>query len=108
MQFSNKTYDILKWVAQLLLPGIGTLYMGLSDIWSLPYTDQVVATVVAVAFFLNFMLGLSSSAYFRNLVSNSELESFVNGLDTAQKTLVSKMLGENKKAVNEVPGVNKK
>ena len=34
---SNKTYDILKWVAQYLLPALATLYFAVAKIWGLPY-----------------------------------------------------------------------
>ena len=36
MKLSNTTYDILKWVAQYLLPAAGTLYFSISQIWGLP------------------------------------------------------------------------
>ena len=29
MSMSNKTYDVLKWIAQFLLPAAGTLYFAL-------------------------------------------------------------------------------
>ena len=32
MLISNKTYDILKWIAQILLPAFGTLYLSLIHI----------------------------------------------------------------------------
>ena len=38
---SNKTYDILKWAAQLLLPALGTLYFALASIWGFPYGEQI-------------------------------------------------------------------
>lgn len=63
MKFSNKTYDILKWVAQYLLPAAGTLYFALSSIWGLPYGEQIVGTVAALDTFLGVVLGLSSSQY---------------------------------------------
>ena len=36
MNMSNKTYDILKWIAMYLLPAAGTLYFALAGIWSFP------------------------------------------------------------------------
>ena len=63
MQFSNKTYDILKWVAQYLLPAAGTLYFGLASIWGLPYGEEVGGTITAVDTFLGVLLGISSSNY---------------------------------------------
>ncbi len=63
MTMTNKTYDTLKWVAQYLLPGLGTLYFTLSGIWGLPYGEQVVGTITAVDTFLGILLGISSSKY---------------------------------------------
>ncbi len=63
MLLSNKVYDILKWIAQFLLPAVGTLYFTLASIWGLPYGEQVVGTITAMDTFLGVLLGLSSSQY---------------------------------------------
>lgn len=63
MMISNKTYDILKWIAQYLLPALGALYAALSGIWGLPYGEQVVGTVAAIDTFLGVVLGISSAQY---------------------------------------------
>jgi len=60
---SNKMYDILKYVAQIGLPAVGTLYYALSAIWGLPYGEQIVGTITAVDTFLGTLLMISSSAY---------------------------------------------
>ena len=62
MSMSNKTYDILKWIAMYLLPA-GTLYFALAGIWGLPYGEQVVGTITAVDTFLGVILGISTSQY---------------------------------------------
>ena len=36
MKMSNSVYDALKFIAQILLPAIGTLYFALARIWELP------------------------------------------------------------------------
>ena len=64
---SNKTYDILKWIAQILLPGIGTLYFALAGIWNLPLADQIVGTITAVDAFLGLLLGISTAKYKQKL-----------------------------------------
>lgn len=61
---SNKTYDILKWVAQILLPALGTLYFAIANIWGLPYAEQIVGTITAVDAFLGVVLGISSKNYY--------------------------------------------
>lgn len=40
MMLKNKTYDLLKWVALILLPALGALYFGLASIWGLPYGEE--------------------------------------------------------------------
>lgn len=60
---SNKTYDVLKFVTQILLPGIGTLYFALSGIWGFPNAEQVVGTITAVVTFLGLLLNVSSKTY---------------------------------------------
>jgi hypothetical protein len=60
---NDKMYDILKWIAMILLPAIGTLYFTLAGIWGLPYSEQVVGTVTAIDTFLGVILGISSSQY---------------------------------------------
>ena len=60
---SNKVYDILKWIAQLLLPAIGTLYFALAGIWGLPFGEEIVGTITAVDTFLGVILGISTMHY---------------------------------------------
>lgn len=60
---SNKTYDILKWITQYMLPAIGTLYFALAGIWGFPYGEQIVGTITAVDTFLGVVLGISSAQY---------------------------------------------
>ena len=63
MKMDNKTYDVLKCIAQYLLPAAGTLYFALASIWGLPYGEQVVGTITAVDTFLGVLLGISSVQY---------------------------------------------
>lgn len=63
MKMSNKVYDVLKYVTQIGLPALGTLYFALSNIWGFPYAEQVVGTVSAIVTFLGVLLGISSAKY---------------------------------------------
>lgn len=60
---NNKVYDILKWVALIFLPALGTLYFALSGIWDLPYGEEIVGTITAIDTFLGALLGISSINY---------------------------------------------
>lgn len=63
MKISNKTYDVLKYIAQYVLPALGTLYFALSTIWGLPYGEQIVGTITAIDAFLGALLGISTYNY---------------------------------------------
>ena len=67
MKLSNKWYDALKWVAQILLPALGTLYFALAGIWGFPYAEAVVGTITAVDTFLGVLLGISTMQYKKGL-----------------------------------------
>lgn len=63
MKLKNKTYDVLKYVAQIVLPAVGTLYFALASIWGLPYGEQIVGTITAIDTFLGVLLGISTNKY---------------------------------------------
>lgn len=63
MKISNKVYDVLKWIAQIVLPALGTLYFALSGIWGFPYGEQVVGTIIAIDTSLGTVLGISTAQY---------------------------------------------
>ena len=54
---SNKTYDILKIVAIIILPLIQTLYVGLAQIWGFGFGDQINATIQLIIGAINVILG---------------------------------------------------
>ena len=63
----NKTYDILKYIAQVVLPALGTLYFALAGIWGFPYGEAIVGTITAVDTFLGVLLGISSKKYYERV-----------------------------------------
>ncbi len=70
MTLSNKAYDILKFIAQILLPAVGTLYFALARIWNFPYAEEIVGTITAIDAFLGALLGISSMNYNKNDLQN--------------------------------------
>lgn len=60
---TNKTYDTLKYIAQIVLPAAGALYGALAGIWNLPCGEQVVSTIAAVDLFMGTILQVSTNAY---------------------------------------------
>ena len=66
MKMNNKMYDVLKWIALVVLPAIAFFYESLASIWGLPFADQIPETVMAVDLFLGVLLGVSSETYKKN------------------------------------------
>lgn len=60
---SNRAYDILKFIAQIVLPALATLYFALASIWGLPYGEQIVGTITAIDAFLGALLGITTAQY---------------------------------------------
>lgn len=59
----NKTYDVLKKIAQIWLPALGTFYFALAALWGFPHAEQIVGTITALDAFLGAVLGISSRQY---------------------------------------------
>lgn len=66
----NKTYDILKFIAQILLPALAALWATIATIWDLPLGNQIEQTITAVVIFIDAILGITlakaSSDYKKN------------------------------------------
>lgn len=71
MKLSNKVYDVIKWIAMILIPAISSLYFGLAQIWGFPYAEQIVGSLAVVDTFLGAILGISSATY-KKIGENSE------------------------------------
>ena len=72
MKMSNKVYDVLKYIALILLPALGTLYFALAKIWGFPYAAEVVGTISAVDAFLGALLKISTDQYNKDNETMSE------------------------------------
>ena len=60
---NNRTYDRLKYIAQIVLPALGTLYFALAGIWGFAYGEEIVGTITAVDAFLGALLRISTIKY---------------------------------------------
>ena len=66
MKFSNKVYDILTWLSLCILPAVATFYCAISEIWNLPYSEQIVGTIAAVETLIGVAIGISTYEYNKN------------------------------------------
>ena len=90
MKLTNKQYDILKWVALVVIPASATLVLTVGKIWGLPYYDNIGATISAIGLFLAAIIGVSSSTYTEEMTeaeANETIEEFELGEDEDGETV---------------------
>lgn len=63
MKLSNKTYDVLKFIAQVVLPLIATFYVTLAELWGLPFPTEISGTIMAIDTLLGSILMKLSANY---------------------------------------------
>lgn len=85
--FKPRMYDRLKFIAQIILPAVSTLYFSLTEIWNLPYGLQVVGTITAIDLFLGVILGFSSQQYYKTGSNFDGQLSMVSGEDGNEKVV---------------------
>ena len=66
MKMDGKTYDTLKYIAQIVLPALATLYAGVAKIWGIPFGVEVPGTIMLVDAFLGALLMISSKEYYES------------------------------------------
>lgn len=63
MKIKDSVYDVLKWVAIIVLPALATLVTVVFKVWGIPYGDEIAQTITAVATFLGAVLMVSNATY---------------------------------------------
>lgn len=99
---TGKTYDALKYLAQVVLPALGTLYFALAGIWGLPSAEEIVGTIVAADTFLGVVLHLSSTAYAK---SDARFDGSINVVETPDKKQFSLALNGDPNELDEKDAV---
>lgn len=80
MKLSDKTYDVMKAVYEILVL-LAAFYVDLAEIWNLPYGNQVQRTFLAVAAILLGLLKISSVQYHKELNIMDEVAQDLEGAD---------------------------
>lgn len=63
MTLPNNIYDILKWVAMIVLPALATAVSTIFGLWDIPYSEPIAGTITAIATFMGAILMVSSANY---------------------------------------------
>lgn len=64
MQLPDRVYDIVKWIALIVLPAFGAFYATIGAAWGLPYVEPIKTTVLALGVFIGACIGVSTHNYY--------------------------------------------
>ncbi len=67
---NNKLYEVLKWIALIVIPSLGEAYVRLANVWNLPYGQQVNETALVVTFLLGALIGISTVQYNKQVTND--------------------------------------
>lgn len=84
MKLSDKTYDILKGIYEILVL-LAAFYVDIADIWNLPYGNEVQRTFLAIAAILLGLLKISTAKYHKDLAG---IDDIVDDLEGAEENEV--------------------
>ena len=99
---SNRTYDLLKYITQIVLPAVGSLYFGLSQVWGFPNGEEVVGTVALLTVFLGVLLGISTANY---KSSGAKYDGAIDVTESVDGKLFSLELEDDPYSLEEKPEV---
>lgn len=65
--FSDKAFNVLKWLAMVALPALAVFVRAFFPIWDIPYGEQISESIVVINALLGALLGISTIGYNRSL-----------------------------------------
>ena len=75
MIFKNeKIYTVLKYLVLIGLPAVNTLWLAISQIWSIPYGEPISLTITAITVFIGTLIGVGSYRYGKQLAETENKE----------------------------------
>lgn len=60
---SNKTFDVIRTIVEIVLPALSAAYFGLSEIWGLPVPDKICGTIAVAITFISAFLNVKRKQY---------------------------------------------
>lgn len=72
MRLSNRTYDILKAIFEILVL-LATFWVEISNAWGLPYQEPIQKTILATSAVLLGILKISTATYKSDLLAQGEV-----------------------------------
>ena len=68
MKLNSKTYDIIKWIVQVVMPALIVAIGTIGGAFAWEHTELTMTVLGAITTFLGASLGLSSAQYYKDEV----------------------------------------
>jgi hypothetical protein len=68
VQLSNRVYDVIQALVELVLPALGVLYVAFATYWHWGYELEVGGSIAAVGVFLGVVIKAARKGYERSIV----------------------------------------
>lgn len=69
---TDKKYNILKWLATVIIPAFITMLIAIFTAWDIPHIEPITATLTAINVFIGAVVQKSSKAYQQAQVGEDE------------------------------------
>ena len=63
---NDKVYDVIKWIALLVLPTLAGAIVAIGEVWSVPIEQDLVAMLTGLSTAIGALLTISSAIYYTN------------------------------------------
>lgn len=63
MKLPDKAYNILKWIALVVIPSLVVFIDTVFPVWNIPYAKPISLTVAAIGLFIGAIIGVSTIQY---------------------------------------------
>ena len=73
---TNKTYETLRWLSEIVFPALYVLILAVGKIWDLPYYTAIAGTVAAIGVFIGSIIRKSRDEYYKNIDGYAEEEEY--------------------------------
>lgn len=69
---SDKTFNFIRFLAEIGITAIGTFYKVIAEIWELPYGEAVLATCVALSTLIGVFVEYNRAQYNKSKIAPAE------------------------------------
>lgn len=72
MKIPDSAYNVLKWVAIIVIPALVIFIKTVFPVWDIPYAEQISTTLTAIGLLIGALIGVSTIGYNKDKIDTIE------------------------------------